>query len=75
MLSLQCSNCHRWFTNRHTLMIYIASCPRKYGKVADSHVLLDHHPLKASYNHQQPSNAAINSVNDNSESSFDPSCN
>jgi hypothetical protein len=56
------------------LMIHNASCPRNCGEVADSHVLLDHHPLKASYHHQQPSYAVINSNNNNSESLFDPSC-
>ena len=51
MSEKQCSNCSRWCANQRSLMLHLASCPKKY-KDSASHLNQSHYdyqPLKTSY--------------------------
>jgi hypothetical protein len=47
--SSQCPNCHRWFSNRHSILIHLSSCWQKYDNKEHEHGIFEHNPLKSSY--------------------------
>jgi hypothetical protein len=49
----------------------MASCPGKYNNNEDSHGLLEHNPLKSSYDTPQPTNNYLPRCNDNSATLFE----
>ena len=49
----------------------MASCPWKYNDNDDSHGVLEHNPLKLSYDPPQPTNNSVPSGNDNCTKLFE----
>jgi hypothetical protein len=52
-------------------MYHIASCPWKYKDNEDSQGVLEHNPLKSSYDTPQPTKYSVHSGNDNSAKLFE----
>ena len=64
MSSTQCSHCQRWFSNHCNLMYHMASCPEKCNNNEDSRRVMEHHPLKSTYDYIQPTKNSFPSVNE-----------
>ena len=64
MSSVQCSHCQRWLSNRRNLMYHMASCPAKYNNNEDSLALLQHIPLKSSYDPHTSTKISVPCIND-----------
>jgi hypothetical protein len=47
--SLQCLNCHCWFSNQRSPKLHISSCWQKYDNKEHGHGIFQHNPLKLSY--------------------------
>ena len=67
MSSIQCTNCQRWFTNRHNCMCHMASCPAKYNHLK----LLHHNPLKSTYDAHMSTNISVPSNNEDTTKFFE----
>ena len=58
------SHCQRWLSNRRNLMYHMASCPAKYNNNEDSLALLQHIPLKSSYDPHTSTIISVPCIND-----------
>ncbi len=64
MSSTQCTHCQRWFSNHSNLMFHMASCPGKYNNNEDSQRVMQHNPLKSTYDYIQPTKSSFPSINE-----------
>ena len=63
MSATQCSHCQQWLSNHPNLMYHMASCPAKYNNNQDSLALLQHNPLKSSYDPHTSTKISVPCIN------------
>ncbi len=73
MSSAQCSHCQQWWSDHRNLMYHMAHCPAKYNNNdnEESLALLQHNPLKSSYDPHMSTKITVPCINENTARLFE----